>query len=123
MPEPLIAWTRLKLESSWALVQGDLQASEQWAIEAYEFGTAYGEADAGPSFDGQLSRVRYFQGRYGEIVEGALQGAGEPGSLAVWPAVAALALIESGRADEARELALAADFQGVRWTRHGSSPC
>ena len=36
VPEPWIACTRLKLESSWALVQGDLQASEQWAIEAHE---------------------------------------------------------------------------------------
>ena len=33
VPEPLMAWTRLKLESGWALVLGDLQASEQWAIE------------------------------------------------------------------------------------------
>jgi tetratricopeptide (TPR) repeat protein len=113
VPEPLIGWTRLKLESSWALVQGDLQASEQWAIEAYEFGTASGEIDALNSFAGQRSRVRYFQGRYGEIVEGALQGASEPDSLAVWPAVAALALMESGREDEARALALATDFQGV----------
>lgn len=114
VPEPSIAWTRLKLESSWALVQGDLQASEQWAIEAYEVATASGEAGAGRAFAGQLSRVRYFQGRYGEMVEEVLQGAGEPDILAAWHASAALALIESGRADEARELALAADFQGVR---------
>jgi tetratricopeptide (TPR) repeat protein len=113
VPEPLIAWTRLKLESSWALVQGDLQTSEQWAIEAYEVATASGEADAGPvAFVGQLSRIRYFQGRFGEILEGALQRAGEPDSLAAWHASAALALIENGREDEARELALAADFQG-----------
>jgi class 3 adenylate cyclase len=113
VPEPFIAYTRLKLESSWALVQGDLQAAEQWAIEAYEVATAAGQADAEPAFTGQLSRVRYFQGRYGEIVERALRGAGEPGSLAGLRAAAALALIESGRSDEARELALAADFQGV----------
>ena len=114
VPEPWMAWTRLKLESRWALVQGDLQASEQWAIEANEVATASGEADAGPVFAGQLSQVRYFQGRFGEIVEGALQSAGEPDSLAAWHATAALALVESGRADEARGLALAADFQGVR---------
>jgi tetratricopeptide (TPR) repeat protein len=113
VPEPWMAWTRLKLESSWALVQGDLQASEQWAIEANEVATASGEADAS-HFVGQLCQVRYFQGRYREIVEEVLQYAGEPDSLAAWHGTAALALIESGRADEARELALAADFQGVR---------
>jgi hypothetical protein len=114
VPEPYIACTRLKLESSWALVQGDLQASEQLAIEAYEVATASGEADAAPAFAGQLGRVRYFQGRFGEGVERTLQFAGEPDSLSAQRASAALALIESGRADEARELALVADFQGVR---------
>ena len=38
VPEPLLVWTRLKLESVWALIQGDLQASEQWAIQAHEVG-------------------------------------------------------------------------------------
>ena len=63
VPEPLIAWTRLKLESGWALVRGDLQAAEQWAIEACNVGTAAGEPDAGPSFSGQTIKVRAFQGR------------------------------------------------------------
>ena len=85
VPEPWIALTRLKLESSWALVQGDLQASEQWAIEAHEVATASGEPDAESSFVGQLSRVRYFQGRYGEIARGGAAGrrrTGQPRGLA-----------------------------------------
>ncbi len=113
VPEPWIASTRLKLESSWALVQGDLQASEQWATEAHEVAIAYGEPDAASSFAGQLSQIRYLQGRSAENLEGALRGAARPDALAGWRAAAALALIESGRPDEARELALAADFQGT----------
>jgi class 3 adenylate cyclase len=112
VPEPYIAWTRLKLESSWALVQGDLQASEQWASEAHEFGTASGVPDTASSYAGQRSWIRYFQGRGAENVESALRGAARPDALAAWRATAALALIESGRADEARERALAADLQG-----------
>jgi tetratricopeptide (TPR) repeat protein len=115
VPQPLIAYARLLLESGWALVQGDLQASEQRAIEAYEVGTAAGQADAVMVFGGQLSHVRYSQGRLGELVEQVVQFAGEPDSLSAWRAAAALALIDSGRADEARELALAEDFQSVRW--------
>ena len=44
-----------------------------------------------------------------------MQLAGEQDSLSAWRAGAALALIESGREDEARELALAEDFQSVPW--------
>ena len=115
VPDPLIAYTRLRLESSWALVQGDLEASEHWAIEAYEAATASNEPDAVAVLNGQLSRVRAFQGRYGERLESALQFAGEPDSLAGWRAAAALALIESGRPDDARALAFAEDFHDVRW--------
>jgi hypothetical protein len=51
----------------------------------------------------------------GELVEQIVQLAGEPNSLAVWRAVATLALIESGREDEARELLLAENFGAVPW--------
>jgi len=115
IPEPSIAYMRLVLESCWALVQGDLQASEQWAIQAYELGTAAGQADAVMIFGGQLFNVRYFQGRLGEVIEPAVQFAGEQDSLPAWRAGAAVALIDSGREDQARELALAEDFQSVRW--------
>jgi hypothetical protein len=114
VPEPSIAWTRLKLESGWALVEGDLQASEQWAIQAYQVAAAAGEPDAETSFHGQISRVLYFQGRYGEVLDRMLVGASEPNSLASWRAAAAMALVERDREDEAREQLLAADLQGVR---------
>jgi class 3 adenylate cyclase len=115
VPEPSIAWTRLKLESIWALVQGELHASEQWATQAYEVAAASGEPDAESSLGGGMSRVRYFQGRYEEIIEPALRGAGEANAPPSWRAAAALALIEGGRPDEAREMALAEDVQGVGW--------
>jgi tetratricopeptide (TPR) repeat protein len=110
-----MAYFRLALESSWAVVQGDLQASEQWAIQAYEVGTAAGEPDAVMMFGALLFLVRSSQGRSGELVEQTVQLAGEQDSVAGWRAAAALALIESGREDEARELALAEDFQSIPW--------
>ena len=115
VPEPSMAWTRLKLESIWALIQGDLHASEQWARKARDAGSASGEPDALNSYGAQMGRIRYFQGRFGDHVEAALRGAHEPGSLTSWRAFAGLALIESGREDEARELARSADFRGARW--------
>ena len=114
VPQPLIVMTRLKLESVWALVRGDLQAAERWAIEAHEVGEASGQPDAARALFGQVLRVRYFQGRYNELLDQMLGFAGAPNSLAVTRAAAAMALIESGRGDEARERLLAADFQGLR---------
>jgi class 3 adenylate cyclase len=115
VPQPYIAYLRLLLESTFALIQGDLQASEQWAIEAFQAGTASGEPDAMPTFGAQLLYVRYFQGRAGELVEQTVQLASEEDSLPGWRAGAALALLESGREDEARQLALAEDLQSVPW--------
>jgi hypothetical protein len=115
VPQPLIAYTRLRLESSWALLEGDLQAAEQWAVEAQDAGPSSGVADAVATFGGQLARIRYFQGRFGELAEQTLEFAGEPDSLTSWRAAAASALIQGGRSDEARELALTADFQSARW--------
>ncbi len=66
-------------------------------------------------FGGMLSNIRYHQGRSGELVEQIQQLIVEPNSPDVWRAAAAHDLLESGRDDEARELALAEDFQGVSW--------
>jgi len=115
VPQPSIAYMRLGLESSWALVQGDLQESERWATAAYEVGTMAREPDAVMLFGADLSHVRAFQGRLGELVEPIVQLVGEQDSLPAWRAAAAFALIESGRADEARELARAEDFQSIPW--------
>ena len=62
-----------------------------------------------------LFYVRYFQGRLGEIVEESMRLADAQDNRSGWRAAAALALIEAGREDEARELALAEDFQNVPW--------
>jgi tetratricopeptide (TPR) repeat protein len=121
VPQPHIRWIWLQFEFCWAIVQGDLQASEQWTIQAFEAGTAAGEPDALILFGAQLAGVRYLQGRLGELAEQTVQLAGEPDSLAGWRAGAALALIESGREDEARELALAENLQSIPWENAWSS--
>ncbi len=107
VPEPAWAYACLMAESSWACTQGELQAAERWAIEMLESGTASGQTDAAAIFGAQMFNVRYQQGRAGELLEQLVQ--------ARWRPAAALALIETGREDEAREMALAEDFQRVRW--------
>jgi class 3 adenylate cyclase len=114
IPDPAFAWTRMHIEVNAALADGDLQAAEQWAIQALAAGTASGEPDAELMSGIEIANVRYLQGRYGELVEQIVQLAREL-PVAVLRSYATLALIESGREDEARELALAEDFQSMPW--------
>ena len=115
VPEPVFAFQRLMAESCWALAQGELEKAEQWAIQMFESGKASGQPDAAAVFAAELFNARYGQGRTGELVEQLARRATRPHSVSISRAFAALALIESGREDEARELAIAEDFQGVRW--------
>jgi class 3 adenylate cyclase/tetratricopeptide (TPR) repeat protein len=115
VPQPSFVWLRLLDEFAWASIQGDLPSCEQWSVRAFETATASGEPDAALFFGAQLLAVRLQQGRSGELVEQVVQAAGEPDCLPAWRAAAAICLIENGREAEARELALAEDFQSVRW--------
>jgi predicted ATPase/class 3 adenylate cyclase len=115
VPEPVFAFQRLMAESCWALAQGELEPAEQWAIQMFESGTESGQPDAAAVFAAELFNARYGQGRTGELVEQLARRAKRPNSVSISRAFAALALIESGREDEARELAIAEDFQSVRW--------
>jgi class 3 adenylate cyclase/tetratricopeptide (TPR) repeat protein len=115
VPEPIMVYVLRIYEAGWAFVQGDVQASEQWAIEMFEAGTASGQPDVVATFGALLASVRHSQGRLGELTEQMLQLASEQVSVASGRASAARALIENGRDDEARELALAEDFQSVPW--------
>jgi class 3 adenylate cyclase/tetratricopeptide (TPR) repeat protein len=115
VPDPALAWTRLHIEIAGALTDGDLQAAERWAIQAFEAITASGEPDAELMSGIEIANVRYLQGRYGELVEQIVQLARESPGVAGLRSGAALALIESGRENEARALALAEDFQSLPW--------
>lgn len=77
-------------------------------MHAYKVGTAAGQPDAALFVGAHLFHVRYFQGRAGELVEEIMRLGGDGQELTGWRAgAAALALIQGGRAEEARELVLA----------------
>ena len=119
VPEPSLAWLRLLYESGWACLQGELEAAEQWGIQAFEIGRASGQPDAVAAFGMHLVQVRYFQGRAGELAERSVR-LGRPDSHWLYRAAAALALLESGQRDEALELAIAEDLQNAPWDWHWS---
>jgi len=113
VPQPSFAWLQLLNDCVWALIEGDLQSSEQFATEAFEAGNACGEPDAAIFLGGQLFTIRLLQGRAGELAEQLAQLAGQSGSLPAWRAAAANSLMQAGRDAQARQLVLAEDFQNV----------
>jgi len=115
VPQPTLGWSWVLLEGAWSCTQGDLRASEQWAIRGAEAGRAIGEPDVLMMLSAQLFNVRSWQGRLGELAEQALREVDAQDSLAAHRAAAALALIEDGREVQAREMLLAEDLQSIPW--------
>ena len=111
--QPAFVWLLLLDECIWALMQGDLQSAERFATEAFDAGTASGEPDAAVFLGAQLFIVRYHQGRAGELADQLVLMAGQQESLPAWRAAAAVSLLQGDRFDEARQLALAEDFERV----------
>jgi len=120
-PVPSLVWAWRVSEATWSFVQGELEASERLAIEAAEIGTGAGEPDAQRTFGIQLFAIRHLQGRLEEVVEQAVSLTRRADSLEAHRPGAALALLQSGRDDEARELALAEDLRGIPWEQGWSA--
>ena len=114
VPEPWIAYLHLLLEFGWTLLGGELQAAERIARQAYELGTAAAQPDAPIFYGAHVFHVRYFEGRAGELTDQVVALAGPGQVLSGWRAgAAALTMIQGNRSEEARELALAEDFEGI----------
>jgi class 3 adenylate cyclase/tetratricopeptide (TPR) repeat protein len=113
VPEPTFTFTKLMYESDWACAQGELESAERLALETFEVATKSGQPDAVVFFGAMLFRLRYQQGRAGELVETTVRLAGRSDTNAAYRAGAALALIESGQVEQAVELAIAEDFRAI----------
>jgi hypothetical protein len=112
-PEPTLVYLGLIHEAGWAIAEGDLQAAERLARNAFDVGRASGQPDAVQTLGAQMFPVREAQGRLGELADGSVQLAVSDDNRSAWRAAAALALVDDGRADEARELVLGEDLPSI----------
>jgi class 3 adenylate cyclase len=111
LPQASLRWGWLMSQATWSFIQGELGESEGWAVQAAEAGA--GEPDAFIAVGVQLFAMRHLQDRLREIADQAVAIMRRPEGVAGHRSGAALALIESGREDEARELALAEDLREI----------
>jgi class 3 adenylate cyclase len=113
VPEPTFTFTRFMYECDWACARGELELAERLALQTFEVARKSAQPDAVVFVGAMLFRLRYQQGRAGELVEPTVQLAGRPDTNAAYRAGAALALIESTQIDQAREMTLAEDFGAI----------
>lgn len=101
---PINRWTYAYDRAYFALLDGDLEASERLAKAALSIGLDAGEPDAFLFFGIQLSNVREAQGRFAELLPGVEEGVRVNPGLAGFRASLAVACAEAGDLERCRSL-------------------
>ena len=102
--QPSLLWLATYGDASYALLHGDTEGAERLATAAFEMGTASGQPDAFAFFGAQIMRTCEEQGRSGELVSLVADAANEHPSIPTYKAGLAVALLESGDRNGARQL-------------------
>ncbi|HEV3311117.1 MAG TPA: BTAD domain-containing putative transcriptional regulator [Chloroflexota bacterium] len=100
--QPLLEYQALFNRSWCALLAGDITQAEALTNFAFKIGNETEQPDAPLMYFGQLFAIRLHQGRLDEIADEMVRTAKENPGISAARAVAAQALVESGRNDEAR---------------------
>jgi tetratricopeptide (TPR) repeat protein len=85
-------------------LHGNTEEAEQLATAAFELGAASGEPDAFAFYGAQIMRVRVQQGRIGELVSLIADATKQNPSIPSYRSGLAVALLESGDENGARQL-------------------
>lgn len=102
--QPLFLWTAGYNAASFALLHGQTEEAEQLATAALEMGTAGGQPDAFTYYGIQLMMTRDEQGRIAELVSLIADTAEQNPSIPTFRAVLAVAHLDAGNDEAAREL-------------------
>ena len=102
--QPVFLWLASLFDASFALLHGDTEEGEQLATAALEVGTAGGQPDAFALYGVQLNSTRHEQGRLGELASLIADAAEQNPAIPAYRAVLAIAHLETGNDEAAREL-------------------
>jgi DNA-binding SARP family transcriptional activator len=107
---PRALWEASMVESTWALLKGDIEQSDQRAQQAADLGQRYGIEDADLAFGIHLFFRAFHEGTLGALVEPLSRYADDHPEIPAWRAGAGLAR------------AALADLEGATATRHAVLP-
>jgi len=102
--QPILKWTSSWNRSWSTLLVGDVARAEALANEAFEIGNNTGQPDALTIYGVQISHVRWYQGRYGEMADLIVGITRDNPDIPTLRSSAARCLIDAGRDDEAHIL-------------------
>ncbi|WP_205809251.1 AAA family ATPase [Micromonospora sp. HNM0581] len=103
-PEPFVRWTNAQTLSIHFFLDGDLEAADAAAHDAFQVGVATGQPEAYFGYAGQLFQIRRAQDRLAEVAEALERLLAENPTLQVFRAALAYVWCELGREQDARTL-------------------
>jgi class 3 adenylate cyclase/tetratricopeptide (TPR) repeat protein len=121
LPLPPLQYLVVLRENIRALLDGDLEASERFATQAFEIGRSCGVPEAATHYFGQVTRIRTAQNRLAEILPGFEPLARHPNGHPALRTSLAMVYCRLGRLDDARPLFdadAAKDFATLPWDRY-----
>ena len=106
LDQPLMHWYSRRLDVARALIAGDVVLAERLATECHQIGLDGGQPDADFFFGAHLLVVNLQRGAMASLIPIIEQMATDAPDIAqgVWDSILALAYVEDGRLDEARQL-------------------
>lgn len=109
---PVFRWGTLVHRGWRSVIAGDLRRGEQLAEEARDYGVKHGRPEAELIYSTQLAALRWHQRRLGEEVDLLAALASELPTVPAFWALHALALLQAGEEDEARQALVGAWEKG-----------
>ena len=102
--QPFLNWVHTLQRTTRALIAGDTDQAEKWAMEALEIGNESGQPDSAVIFGAQMIMVSLWRGTLGDLIPLIEQAINDNPGLPVFVAALAMAHSQAGHADETRSL-------------------
>ncbi|MGP0030588.1 MAG: ATP-binding protein [Acidimicrobiales bacterium] len=104
LDQPFLTWVHTLQRATRALIAGDTDEAEKWAMEALQIGMDGGQPDAAVIFGAQFIMVSLWRGTLSDLIPMILQAIDDNPGLPVFVAALALAHSEADHAEESRQL-------------------
>jgi class 3 adenylate cyclase len=104
LDQPFLTWVHTLQRATRALIAGDTDEAEHWAMEAFQVAIDGGQPDAAVIFGAQFIMVSLWRGTLGDLIPMIQQTIDDNPGLPVFVAALALAHSEADHAEESRLL-------------------
>jgi tetratricopeptide (TPR) repeat protein len=101
---PNFLWQQGIIRTAIELIDGDMEAAEEEAKRTFDMGIANSIPEASPIYVGQLTFIRFVQGRYHEVAEAIAQAASQVATIDAYALGAVQISLSAGMTEQAMQL-------------------